>query len=600
MIQKQFIYMDGAERKTITFKIEETGIVFNYSSMRGISSSRYCAWQGTTEERYYANIGGQIEKSNIPSALREVIFNFDGDNCITMKAGDDFHNPFSEIPNYQDGVPSTIPGTFGKTMYTEQGNALHATSTFQWFTFLDKTVNPNVDVGFNGGLFNFPKNISGVNYGFTASVGFAYPLISTATPKIAFWTAILHDDDTSSPTYGQDFKILVQSFNAMSYNPASGGTISISDRAIFTDMRLLDAANVNPKQGDGARNVTPYGRNGTYNFTSDKMVDVAPTGYSFINRWQHGLTLFHLNDYQAEALFNEFWGNDTLYQRWLNSTVKPVQGVICMHKLPFSVGSGSRSKPMTIFGKRIVSGQLLDAVPLVNEQIIKIPASPQWVRIEEIYGDFFDYAGESKLSVYLPFIGTVPIDVNKIMDGAIMTVYYFDVLTGNCIARVYGRNGMQNGAEVLLYQGCGNAALSIPYVGNDQGGMKQLGAVAGIATAGLATLATGGAAAAPAMAAITGASQSLLAEKNESVNSIPTECNPLTYPYVCYIQTYPERTLADLQRSISGWAAASGKSGSTVNDYTGFLQGVFHAEIDGATDAEKAAIEDSFRNGVIV
>lgn len=596
MIQKQFIYLDGSERKTITFKIEETGIIFNYSDMMG-GALRYCQWQGTTTERYYGNLGGQIEKGNIPSSLRSVIFDFDGQNCIKMQAGDAFHNPFSEIPGYQDGVPSTIPNNFGKTMYTEIDGALHETARFQWFTFLDKTVSPNVDVGFNGGLCLFPKTISNVHYYITVSNSMTYPLIESATPKVAFWTAIMHDDIQSSPTYGQDFKILVQTFNAMSYHPSGGGQISIGERAIFTDMRLLDAATVRPRSDDAARGVTPYGRNGTYNFSSDQMIDTAPTGYSFINRWAHGLTLYHINDYQCEAIQTEFWGNDTLWQMWLNATVKPIQGVITLHKLPVSVSSGSQSKPLTIFGKRITSGTLLDAVPLVTDQLIKIPASPAWVPIEEIYGDFFDYAGESDLSVYLPFIGTVPIDINKVMDGAIKVVYYIDVLTGNLIARVYGRNGMQNGAESLLYQGSGNCALHIPYCGNDQGGFKQLGALAGIATAGISTLAFGGAAAAPAMAAVTGASAMMLAEKNAMVNNIPTECSPLSYPYVCYIMRYPERILKSSQLSLQGWAAASdGK----VSDYTGLLQGVIHAEIEGATDAELAAIEGSFAGGVIV
>lgn len=375
----------------------------------------------------------------------------------------------------------------------------------------------------------------------------------------------------------------------------------ITDSLVYCyvfDMRLFDGTAPKPTTDDGT--TTPYGRTGTYNFTSDQMVDVAPTGYSFVNRWAHGLTLYHINDLQAEAIFSEFWGNETLWQMFLNSTVKQIQGVLCMHKVPVPVASGSSTRALSIFGKRVARGELLEQLPLVNSQIVQYPESPQWVPIEEIYGDYFDYAGQTRFSVYLPFVGTVPIDVNKIMGGAIKTVYHIDLLTGNLISRVYGRNSMNNGAEVLLFQGSGNCALHIPYIGNDQGGMKLLGALAGVATAGLATVATGGAASAPALAAISGTAGYALAPHNASVNNIPTEASPLSYPYVCYIMEYPERLLTALQGTQTGFAAASGGANTTVSNYSGFTQGFLHADIAGATEAEKAEIERAFENGVIL
>lgn len=364
------------------------------------------------------------------------------------------------------------------------------------------------------------------------------------------------------------------------------------------DLRVFDGTTPQPTTDNNT--TTPYGRTGTYDFTSDQMVDVAPTGYSFVNRWVHGLTLYHINDLQAEAIFAEFWGNETLWQMFLNSTVKQIQGVLCMHKVPVPVASGSSTRALSIFGKRVARGELLEQLPLVNSQIVQYPETPQWVPIEEIYGDYFDYAGQTRFSVYLPFVGTVPIDVNKIMGGAIKTVYHIDLLTGNCIARVYGRNSMYNGAEVLLYQGSGNCALHIPYIGNDQGGMKLLGALAGVATAGLATVATGGAASAPALAAISGTAGYALAPHNASVNNIPTEASPLSYPYVCYIMEYPERLLTALQGTQTGFATASGGENTTVSNYSGFTQGFLHADIAGATEAEKAEIERAFENGVIL
>lgn len=362
------------------------------------------------------------------------------------------------------------------------------------------------------------------------------------------------------------------------------------------DLRVFDGTTPQPTTDNNT--TTPYGRTGTYNFSSDKMTDVSPSGFNFVNQWAHGLTLYHITDVQAAAIFAEMWGNETLGQMFKNATVKQIQGIVCLHKVPVPVASGQTQRALSIFGKRVYRGTTLDALNLVNSQLVKYPESTQWVSLEEIYGDFFDYAGQSKLSVYLPFVGCVPIDVNKVMGGAVKVVYYVDLLTGNCIARVYGRNGMNNGAEVLLYQGCGNCAMHIPYVGNDQGGMKLLGALAGVATAGIATLALGGAAAAPALAAVTGTAGAVLAEHNAAVNNIPTETAPLSYPYVCYIQEYPERLLTALQGAQLGFSAASGAEGTTVSNYNGYTQGVLHAAIAGATDDEKAEIERMFAEGV--
>lgn len=366
--------------------------------------------------------------------------------------------------------------------------------------------------------------------------------------------------------------------------------------AYIFDLRMFDGTA--PQPTTDSNTTTPYGRTGTYNFTSDKMTDVSPSGFNFVNQWAHGLTLYHITDVQASAIFAEMWGNETLGQMFKNATIKQIQGIVCLHKVPVPVASGQNQRALSIFGKRVYRGTTLDALNLVNSQLVKYPESPQWVSLEEIYGDYFDYAGQSKLSVYLPFVGCIPIDVNKVMNGAIKTVYYVDLLTGNCIARVYGRNGMNNGSEVLLYQGGGNCAMHIPYVGNDQGGMKLLGALAGVATAGLTTLALGGAAAAPALAAVTGTAGAVLAEHNTAVNNIPTETAPLSYPYVCYIQEYPERLLTALQGAQLGFAAASGAAGTTVSNYSGYTEGILHADIARATDDEKAEIERMFAEGV--
>lgn len=579
----QFSYLDGGQKKYFYINAIDSGIQFNYSEFR--YKSAFCAYgymdiMSPTYGKYYGQQSDSWIEEYQAGTLASV-FDFSGENAMKLSA----------LDNFYDGTG----GAYGN------GKTLHfgtvGTCKLTWHVTTEYTPQP-VSYSVNGGLFHISPTgaapFYGTHYPDGSASGHSVEYTTENAPSMSFWIAHMYDDyNTDREEYHKTFDVLVVAMQGTSH----GGT---TNRPMFTiiDLRLFDQAAPQPITDKDT--TTPYGRAGTYNFESDKMTDVSPTGFTIANRWAHGLTLYHLNDLQASAVFAELWGNETLWQMFLNSTVKQIQGILCLHKLPIPISSGSQTRALSIFGKRVARGELLEQLPLVNEQLIKYPANSKWVTVQEIYGDYFDFAGQSKLSVYLPFIGCIPLDVNQIMGGAVMTVYYFDVLTGNCIARVYGRNGMGNGSEVLLYQGSGNAALHIPFVGNDQGGMKLLGALAGVATAGIATLATGGAASAPALAAVTGTAGYALAPHNASVNNIPTECSPLSYPYVCYIQEYPERLLTDLQGIQTGFAAASGREGTTVSDYSGYVEGYLHADIDGLTDAEKAEIERMFAEGVIL
>lgn len=530
---------------------------------------------GTGDNRtFVANTNGRYNAypsewtENARNVLSQIVF--EGKHVIAIDADNQFFD--RSIPE------SDRTYTSGQSMTYYKGAA---TCEMSAFLKTEYEAGQPVTKAYIGGLFSFqPPDIT-TYIGTNAVVLRTYE--TTRKPKIAFDIITIIDGSDKYPC------LAVSILDERS--PLSAFVTKL------IDMRMIGDS-VIPQSGTDDNTTTPYGRTGTYNFNSDKMTDVSPSGFNFVNKWEHGLTLYHITDVQASAIFSEMWGNETLGQMFKNATVKQIQGIVCLHKVPVPVASGLHQRALSIFGKRVYRGETLEALNLVENQLVKYPESPQWVSLEEIYGDFFDYAGQSKLSVYLPFVGCVPLDVNKVMGGGVKVVYYIDLLTGNCIARVYGRNSMNNGAEVLLYQGGGNCAMHIPYVGNDQGGMKLLGALAGVATAGITTLALGGAAAAPALAAVTGTAGAALAEHNAAVNNIPTETAPLSYPYVCYIQEYPERLLTALQGAQLGFSAASGAAGTTVSNYSGYTQGVLHAAIAGATDDEKAEIERMFAEGV--
>lgn len=360
------------------------------------------------------------------------------------------------------------------------------------------------------------------------------------------------------------------------------------------DLRMFAGADAKPAPPDQRGNVTPWGYTGSWNYRSTSDTVETPTGYSFVNRWAHGIRLYWVNDNNVEGLMQDLYG-ETLIDMLNSAKYKLITGIICLHKIPIEPDHGTTEAP-TIFGKRLGSN-LLNTCSKITKQVYTIEGSP--VTLEGISQSAFDYSRYSSLHVRLPFVGTVPIDIDAVMDGTIRTVYHIDILTGNCMAQVFCRNS-SNGAEILLFQGGGNCAIPIPYSGNDQGGMKQLGSYLGLAGGVVAGALTGGSAA-PVIGSAASAFM-LGSPAATTAHYTPTEISTLGSKKVCYILETHKPLLTDTYSSVNGFPASSGAAADTVSAYSGsgLLTGLLHADISGATDNEKAAIEAAFKEGVIV
>lgn len=399
-------------------------------------------------------------------------------------------------------------------------------------------------------------------------------------PCIDFAIVNVTDNDTTYPC------MLVTVMGAGEY-PATA-------LAYLFDLQMFAGSEPKPAPPQQDKNVTPWGYTGSWNYNSTSDTVETPTGYSFVNRWAHGIRLYWVNDNNIEGLMQDLYG-ETLIDMLNSAKYKLITGIICLHKIPIEPDHGTTEAP-TIFGKRLGSN-LLNNCSKITKQVYTIEGSP--VTLEGISQSAFDYSRYSSLHVRLPFVGTVPIDIDAVMDGTIRTVYHIDILTGNCMAQVFCRNS-SNGAEILLFQGGGNCAIPIPYSGNDQGGMKQLGSYLGLAGGVVAGALTGGSAA-PVIGSAASAFM-IGAPAATTAHYTPTEISTLGSKKVCYILETHKPLLTDTYSSVNGFPASSGAAADTVSAYSGsgLLTGLLHADISGATDNEKASIEAAFKEGVIV
>ena len=85
--------------------------------------------------------------------------------------------------------------------------------------------------------------------------------------------------------------------------------------------------------------------------------------------------------------------------------------------------------------------------------------------ISESFGNFLDYTN-TNVSIYLPFIGWNPLDVQDVMDATLTLVYNIDNQTGQCIALLKcTKNNMD--VDSVTYEWTGNLGTQLPLTGND-------------------------------------------------------------------------------------------------------------------------------------
>lgn len=163
--------------------------------------------------------------------------------------------------------------------------------------------------------------------------------------------------------------------------------------------------------------------------------------------------------------------------------VNPMDGIIGFHIL--------YATPKTTEPEEIVLGYYGTGVnsKVVTNQYITVDCGT--VDVNEWWNDARDYEPYVNVSIYLPFIGIVPLKANDVIGSHIHVKYHIDVLTGTCLAMV---EIQRIGVSGVLYQFVGNCAINIPLSsGNYTAVITSLLSVASSAVGGAAIGGVGGA-----------------------------------------------------------------------------------------------------------
>lgn len=282
--------------------------------------------------------------------------------------------------------------------------------------------------------------------------------------------------------------------------------------------------------------------------------------------------------------FGAWLWSDTLADQFKRIFNSPIDGVIGFHMLYCTPSRGA--------DQTIKCGFL--ASPVTSRTVASpyVEINCGTVNIGEFYRNALDY-DYTRISVYLPFIGIVPLDTNIVMGSDLNITYRVDVLTGTCLAQI---KVIKENSDAVMYAFEGNCAVQIPltattYTGMVGALMSGVSAGIGVMTGNIAQAVTSGAnALANMVSGKSGVKQSGTMGANAGALGIRKPYVIITHP-IAYMPVNFNK-LEGLPSNIT----------ATLGTLTGFtrVRSVHLENIGTATQEEINMIEELLKEGVII
>lgn len=261
----------------------------------------------------------------------------------------------------------------------------------------------------------------------------------------------------------------------------------------------------------------------------------------------------------------------------------PMDGIIGIHKI-FS--------PVPTSGSKNIKCGFLDSgvsASTVNTQYIDVDCGT--VNVYEYFGNVFDYDPNTKVSIYLPFIGVVPLKTSEVMRSSVNVTYGVDLYTGSCLAKIQvTRDGNAGG---ILYSYGGSCACYYPlsagsYSGIISGILSSAVGIAGSLLSGNPMGAIGG--------VISGLSRSSVDIQHSGGFTGPSGVMGPKKPYIIITRPQPK-----LSNNYAEYDGIPSNSTVTLSSCHGYIKcKVIHLNTSSAYYSEIKEIEDYLLKGVII
>lgn len=137
---------------------------------------------------------------------------------------------------------------------------------------------------------------------------------------------------------------------------------------------------------------------------------------------------------------------------------KPFDCIVSLQTLPYNVTANSSASELKIL-------DYSTGVNVYKNVYTSESLSFGTCECSESFGNFLDYE-TTKVSIFLPYIGIQPLDVQDVMDSVLTLVYNVDNQTGQCVALLKcTKNNMD--VDSVTYSWSGNLSTQLPLTGAD-------------------------------------------------------------------------------------------------------------------------------------
>ena len=282
---------------------------------------------------------------------------------------------------------------------------------------------------------------------------------------------------------------------------------------------------------------------------------------------------------QVQALANELWGTNVIQQ--ISKVVnQPMDTIVTFHIVPLS--GISEGDYLIVLGNYV--SLVHSSKPSAQYHVVDCGS----ITIDEIWGSYLDW--KCSISLFLPFIGSVPLKVDDVIGKTISVQYMVDILTGACVAYV-----IRDDAVIANF--AGNCAFEIPLTGGDH--TQLITGMIGVAGAAITGIATGGMTAPVAATAATSSLNVAMSKTNYQRSGglgANTAYMGIKTPYLTvYV---PNQCLPEDQNDFIGYPSYITVTLGSQHGYTEVYKS--HVHINGASDAEIMEIETLLNQGVII
>ena len=301
------------------------------------------------------------------------------------------------------------------------------------------------------------------------------------------------------------------------------------------------------------------------------------------------ITLYNPSLAQMKSLASYMWGQNFDINLFKKVVADPMDTILGLSIVPVAVQSGGV--------QNVKVGNIDTGVSMTKASSQYIELNCGTIALKEYWKAYLDYSPYTRISIFLPFIGSQELDVDILQSTSVGVVYHIDILNGGCIAFVTSDGD-------VIAQFSGQCAVSVPVTSKDF--TQTIMALTSLVAGGVGVVATGGLSAPVSGAMIAGVATASANTANNVISSKPTFAKSgnvsgsngllgVQKPYL--IIEKPKQCVPKYQNTFTGYPSYIT---SKLSLLTGFTQ-VQDIHLDVAcTDEEHNEIMGLLHSGVIL